>query len=234
MSFDGLAPYYRIMETLLVGTVLQRCRARFLPQTRHCRRALLLGEGPGRFLVELLTSNARIEVVCVEQSPRMIEESKRALRQSRIGSSRVQFVQMDALKGLPPGGPYDLVATHFFLDCFRPEEIERLILVVADNVLEGTIWLNSDFQIPKQGWPRYRAVLLLKLMYSFFRRMTGIPASSITDPHELLLQAGFRLSDEQLDNFGFVHAGLWVFAGTESGTSPASMTGDSSFSPFTR
>jgi len=41
MSFDRLAPFYRAMETVLAGSVLQRCRIRFLDDvvgadTRYC------------------------------------------------------------------------------------------------------------------------------------------------------------------------------------------------------
>lgn len=145
ISFNSLAPHYRTIEAILAGPILQRCRVAFLPQVANCRRALPLGEGPVRFLVELLTANARIEVVCVEQSPRMIEESRRALRQRGIDHRRVQFVQMDALEWRPAVESFDLVATHFFLDCFRREEFEQLISTVAKGVKDDAIWLISDF-----------------------------------------------------------------------------------------
>lgn len=232
MSFDSFAPHYRTMETILAGTILQRCRIAFLPHVGNCRQALLLGEGPGRFLVELLTANARIEVVCVEQSPRMIEESRRALRQRGIDLTRVQFVQMDVLEWRPAAESFDLVATHFFLDCFRREEIEQLISTVAKGVKDDAIWLISDFRLPACGWRRRRAWLALQLMYQFFRRTTGISASWLTDPGEPLRQAEFRLSDQRLGNFGFIHSSLWLFDGAARRTTPAAQREHPLLSPF--
>ena len=62
MSFDTLAPIYRPLEAVLAGGVLQLCRTSFLAESVDRRRALILGEGPGRFLVELLRINPSIEV----------------------------------------------------------------------------------------------------------------------------------------------------------------------------
>ncbi|MFO1513608.1 MAG: class I SAM-dependent methyltransferase [Verrucomicrobiota bacterium] len=84
MSFDTLAPFYGLMEVLTAGNLLQRCRTSFLTEAGTCRRALLLGEGPGRFLAELLKANPRIEVTCVERSPRMIEEARGRLTQAEL------------------------------------------------------------------------------------------------------------------------------------------------------
>jgi hypothetical protein len=50
MSFDTLAPYYRNLEFALAGGLPQRCRTAFLAAAADSRRAVLLGNGPGRFL----------------------------------------------------------------------------------------------------------------------------------------------------------------------------------------
>lgn len=77
------------MELISAGGILQRCRTAFLAETAGCQRALLLGEGPGRFLVELLRVNPRVEVTCVEQSSRMIVEARRAVKRSGLDDARV-------------------------------------------------------------------------------------------------------------------------------------------------
>jgi hypothetical protein len=63
MNFDRLAPFYPWLETFCAGTVMQRSRTTFLARTKNCRRALLPGEGTGKFLTELLRVNPHIEVV---------------------------------------------------------------------------------------------------------------------------------------------------------------------------
>ena len=125
MSFDTLAPYYRTMEFVLAGGILQRCRTSFLSETRNARRALLLGEGPGRFLVRLLQTNPRVEITCLERSARMIAQARSQI--APCDAARVRFEQADALRWQPPRNEFDLVVANFFLDCLRPEELAALI-----------------------------------------------------------------------------------------------------------
>lgn len=207
MSFDTLAPYYRSMEFVMAGGVLQRCRTSYLTETINSRRALLLGEGPGRFLVELLRANPRVQVTCVERSPRMIEEARRRLGESEL--DRVKFVPADALTWQPPHNTFDLVVTNFFLDCFRPEEIESLVTKIGVSATKDARWLLADFCEPETGWRKWRAKAVLALMYAFFRLATGLSASRLTPPDGFLRTGGFQLSARRLANFGLAHADLW-------------------------
>jgi Methyltransferase domain len=210
MSFDTLAPWYRAMEAVSAGGLLQRCRTAFLPETNGCRRALLLGEGPGRFLVELLRANPRVEVTCVERSPCMIQEAIREVKRQGLDVARVRFEPSDALTWQPSLAVFDLVVTHFFLDCFRPDELERLIAKVAASATDDARWLLADFRMPERGWQRWRARMALALMYGFFRFATGLSASRLTPPDPLLEAVGFRLARQQRANFGLAHSDLWL------------------------
>lgn len=212
MSFNSLAPYYYGMELILAGRVLQRCRTTFLAETLNSRSALLLGEGPGLFLAELLRANRRVEVTCVERSFRMIEEARGRLSESEL--ARVRFVQTDALMWLPPRDKFDLVVTHFFLDCFQPEELAVLVAKIATSATADARWLLSDFREPESGWRRWRGRALLALMYAFFRRATALSASRLTPRDEFLAEGGFRLASRLLANYGLAHSDLWQRAGT--------------------
>lgn len=208
MSFDSLAPIYRRMEAVTAGGILQRCRTSFLVEVAGCERALLLGEGPGRFLVELLRANPRVAVTCVELSPRMIEAARCQLSEADL--ARVRFVPADALKWQPPPGEFDLVVTHFFLDCFRPEELQALVAKIAASATGDACWLLADFREPETGWRRWRGRMLLALMYGFFRLATGLSAARLTPPDEFMDAGGFRLKARRLANCGLVHSDLWV------------------------
>jgi len=207
MSFDTLAPYYRLMERVTAGGLLQRCRTSFLAEAGSSRHALLLGEGPGRFLEELLKTNRDIEVTCVERSPRMIAEAQRRLTPSEL--RRVRFEATDALRWQPAPHQFDLVVTHFFLDCFRPEELSVLVEKLAGGATREARWLVADFREPETGWRRWRARAVLTLLYAFFRTVTGLSASRLTPPDEFLVKGGFRLSARKLGNFGLVYSDLW-------------------------
>ena len=210
MSFDTLAPFYHSLEVVTAGGILQRCRTSFLAEATGCRCALLLGEGPGRFLVELLRTNPRMEVTCVERSPRMIQESLHQVKRHGLDDALLRFEQDDALTWQPPLGAFDLVVTHFFLDCFQRDELEGLIAKVAASATDDARWLLADFREPENGWQRWRARAVLALMYGFFRFATGLSASRLTPSDDFLRGAGFRLAERRLANFGLAHSDLWL------------------------
>jgi len=210
MSFDTLAPWYRTMEFISAGELLQRCRTRFLAETRSRRQALLLGEGPGRFLVELLRANPGVAVTCLERSPRMIEQAMGRLRRAGFDSSRVQFHECDALDWQPRGAGFDLVATHFFLDCFRRDQLEALVSNIARSTLPDACWLYSDFCVPPRGWRRWRAGAIIASMYLFFRLAAGLSATCLAPVDDLIEAAGFSSAGRHLSNFGLLRAELWM------------------------
>lgn len=209
MNFDRLAPVYRGMERMMAGGLLQRCRTAFLAEAAGRRRALLLGEGPGRFLVELLRTQPDLEITCVERSPAMIRAATVQARRGRLNLSRVRFESADALAWVPPAGGFDLIASHFFLDCFPPAELAQLVRQIGSWATANARWLLADFQIPARGWRRLRATAVHRLMYAFFRAATGLPADRLTPPDPFLQAAGFRLKERRHFNFGLLHSDLW-------------------------
>jgi hypothetical protein len=209
MNFDRLAAHYHWMETFFAGGLMQRCRTRFLSRTSHCHQALLVGEGTGKFLVELLRLNPQIRVTCVEHCQGMIEQMQRRLTAEKLDGSRVEFRQMDALHWSPSLGKFDLVVTNFFLDCFQAEQLRRLVPVLADSTTGDAIWLVADFCEPPGGWQRWRAKIILAMLYAFFRLTTSLSASRLTPPDPFLAGAGFNLVERRLVSFGLAHADFW-------------------------
>jgi cyclopropane fatty-acyl-phospholipid synthase-like methyltransferase len=214
VSFDTLAPVYRLLEAVLAGPMLQRCRISFLEEAVHRRRALVLGEGPGLFLVELMRSAPEIEVTCVEQSTAMIRQAIGRLRRAGVDCSRIDFLQMDALHWKPSDRRFDLIVTHFFLDCFSPEELAGLVAKLGSCSTKDARWLLGDFCIPERGWQRVRARAIHAAMYASFRATTGLSAKRLTPPDDSLRTAGFRLLDRRLFNFGLLHSDLWIRHGS--------------------
>jgi ubiquinone/menaquinone biosynthesis C-methylase UbiE len=209
MNFDRLAAHYDWMETLFAGGLMQRGRTTFLSRTRDCRHALLVGEGTGKFLAELLRANPQIQVTCLEHSRGMIEKMRWRLSAKKLDGDRVEFQQMDALHWSSPPEKFDLVVTNFFLDCFRAEELQRLVPLLGGTTTAEAIWLLTDFREPERGWPRWRARIILALLYAFFRVATSLSANRLTPPDRFLAGAGFNLVERRLVSFGFVHADFW-------------------------
>lgn len=188
---------------------MQRCRTAFLDEGGACRHALLLGEGPGRFLEALLLHNPQVRVTCVERSSRMVQVCQRRLEFLGVDASRVRFVIGDVMEWVPSGESFDLIACHFFLDCFTSEQIREIVGKIGRQASGTSRWLLSDFCEPQRGWQRCRARLILALMYAVFRRFTHIAASEITAPDPYLIDQGFRLRGRRLFSQGLIHADLW-------------------------
>ena len=90
MEFNKIAPYYSFLESLLFGGALQASRTSFIHHLVDSENILLIGEGRGRLLKELLTLNPKAEVQVIEQSTRMIEKMKWDLKQFDL--KKVTFI----------------------------------------------------------------------------------------------------------------------------------------------
>ena len=202
-GFDLLAPHYRWMERILAGSQLQKCRTKYLPAIADAKRILLLGEGPGRFLHEVICSCPAADITCLDSSARMLAQARDATNR------RITFVHADVLEYEFPSERFDAVATHFFLDCFLPDQLQTLVLRSAQSLVPGGTWLLSDFRLPPAGPSRWRAAIILKTMYLFFRAATQLPARELTDPTPVLEQNGLTLVQRDIANCGLLHSDFW-------------------------
>jgi ubiquinone/menaquinone biosynthesis C-methylase UbiE len=209
MSFDLLAPHYRWMEWLLAGEKLQRCRTAFVQAIPRPRRVLMLGEGNGRCLVELLRAYPEAHFTCVDASRPMLDRARARVRTQGLGDERVEFVHADVAEWQPPLGRFDLLVTHFFLDCFRADQLVQIIPRLAAAAAPGARWLLADFREPASGVVRWRARAILRTMYFFFQRVTRLSASRLTPPDSFLQKCGFALRKRSLSEWGLLHSDLW-------------------------
>jgi SAM-dependent methyltransferase len=209
-DFDRLAPHYGWMERLLAGRKLQRCRAAFLWAIPPPRRALVAGQGHGAFVAELLRAHPQVRCTCVDSSSGMLQAARARLRQDGLDEARAEFIQADLLDWAAPVAEFDLIVTHFFLDCFRPEQLERLMPKLSGAAAPKACWLLADFREPSGGPARWRARAIMDLMYVFFRWAAALPASHLTPPDPLLARHGFILGQRRLFEWGLLHSDLWI------------------------
>jgi ubiquinone/menaquinone biosynthesis C-methylase UbiE len=213
MSFDALAPHYRWMEFLLAGEKLQRCRTAFLDQVSNARNVLILGEGHGRCLVECCRIFRGAQIACVDASEAMLLQARRRCAVRGLNANRVEFIHADILKWTPASSGWDLIITNFFLDCFRAEQLERIISQLSTAAAPSTHWLIADFQMASTGWKRVRSRLMLWMMYAFFRKVTRLPADHLVMPDRFLERCGFKLRQRAETEWGLLHSDWWTRAG---------------------
>jgi cyclopropane fatty-acyl-phospholipid synthase-like methyltransferase len=206
-SFDGLASAYVWLERLAFGRDLESARFCHLDHLRSCQRVLVLGEGDGRFLAQLLQRFPNVRVECVDASGAMLAKAKTRLNKEQ--SARVNFCQVDALSANLGTGVYDAVVTLFFLDCFTAEEVAGLVDRVQIALRDDARWIWADFALPQRGWRSWRAQIWLRVLYFFFRNQTSLTARQLPPTERLLRAAGLELRAEVSLQAGLIRSTVW-------------------------
>ena len=206
-NFDRLARPYRWMEGLTFGTALRRCRCTYLDQLQSVRNALLLGDGDGRFLARLLQQNPAVSVDAVDASRAMLQA---LVENAGPHSVRVRTHYADARQWDPRTAQYDLVVTHFFLDCLTTEEIAGLAARLRARLHPAARWIVSDFAIP-DGWlGRLIAQPLVAGLYFCFNVLTGLRVGRLPNHHQALATANFVLQHESRSLGGLLVSEIWI------------------------
>lgn len=208
--FDRIARLYRLMEYLSFGPMLQRCRFHHIPALTHSRRALVFGDGDGRFLAHMLAAAPHLRADAVDSSSAMLHLlRKRVALQG--GRDRLTTTCADARIFSPHSTGYDLVVTHFFLDCLSEGETHRLIARVRPHLAPGARWLVSEFQIPHaSALQRGLARSVISGLYAAFRLLTGLAVRRIPGWPALLARQGFRRNTTHSWLGGLLISELWV------------------------
>jgi ubiquinone/menaquinone biosynthesis C-methylase UbiE len=210
VSFDTLAPWYRTLEWIAFGDTLQRSRVACLGEIAAPRRALIVGEGNGRFVCELLRLYRGVEVDCIDESERMSQSARKRLDRELPGRAEsVRFLHQDITSWTPPERHYDLLVTHFVLDCFPEAALTSIIRKLARAATDDANWLLADFCVPANGMAKLRARAWLAAMYLFFRVTARIPASELIDPTPTLRAEGFALVRQHLLRKGMLKSEIW-------------------------
>jgi hypothetical protein len=203
-NFNLIARPYRWLEYLTLGRALERCRLHFLPLLFDQKHALVLADGDGRFLAALLTANRHLHADAIDTSETMLQ-----LLSHRCAASadRLQTHHTSAL-AFAPTGPYDLVVTHFFLDCLSQSDLETLAARIGPALAPKALWLVSDFHIPSSPM-RLPARILVRALYFSFRILTGLRTTHLPDHATALTQAGLTRIAHYRSLAGLLTTELW-------------------------
>ena len=213
-NFDTIARPYRLLEYLTFGSALHRTRTHFLPQLAPFHRALVLGDGDGRFTAAMLAAHPHLHADAVDISPVMLALlTNRVRRVHPTAATRLQTLcadarQFDPSTLLPSGAHYDLIVTHFFLDCLTQPELDALVRRVKSFLAPGAAWVVSDFRIPA-GPLRLPARTLVRGLYAGFRLLTGLRTTRLPDHAASLRATGLHLTAHHYVLGGILTTELW-------------------------
>ncbi len=206
-NFNGLTHVYRWMEVASFGPWLQRCRCAFLASLSQCRRALVIGDGDGRFTAQLLRVNADIRVDAVDASSAMLRELR---RRAGADANRVNAMCVDARELQPENSPYDLVVTHFFLDCLTTAEVESLVHTLRAALSPSARWIVSEFAVPSGWYGQLVARPLIRILYWAFGLLTGLKVRSLPNYRDALRKSGFEMIAERELLGGLLVGEVWA------------------------
>lgn len=208
MNFDRVAPHYDRLERWFSRGLMHHARVAHLPAIANCRHALLLGEGPGRFLPLVLGQFPDARVTCVDSSAQMLARARNGIPNADRG--RVTFVEVDICAWQPAADQFDLIVTNFFLDCFNEDDLSRIVPLIASAATDDANWLVADFNVPDSGFARWRAAFIIGVLYRFFGFTTGLSARRLIPPGPWLEQGGFKLHRRVEYDHGLLRSDWWT------------------------
>jgi ubiquinone/menaquinone biosynthesis C-methylase UbiE len=203
-DFDGVARAYRWLEYAALGPLLERTRECHLALLQGCSRALILGDGDGRFTARLLASAPEVRVEAVDLSGMMLSLLK---ERCSAYAARLEVHQADARKFEPREAP-DVVVTHFFLDCLTQTEADTLVARLTTLLRPNTLWVVSDFRVP-DGAMHWPAWVYVRTLYFAFRILTGLRTTRLPDHAAALERSGFVRVTVERRMFGVLTSEVW-------------------------
>ena len=203
-TFDSIASFYPLLEQIVFGSTLSRARRFFARRVAEGDNILLIAEGNGRFLFEMVKQSSSASFTVVDSSARMLAAAARRIETVDHGA-RIELIHADILECRLPAAHYDRVVTHFFLDLFTPYSISRIAEKISRLATEDTLWINVDFSSENQT---LRQKLLMWAQYRFFRITAGIEAPRLFDSLLYIRQAGWQILEGRSLESGWISAHL--------------------------
>ena len=205
MNCDRIAPIYQWVEKAAFGGKLQKHRVAFLAAAEDKQRALILGDGDGRFTEALVNTFPELHIDSVEMSLGMVLEARKRFPET----DKVRVIQSDVFHLDFSEEKYDIAFSHFFLDCFDSEEVLSLVQLVSRNLEAGAPWIISDFRQMPAGWRKLYSAVWLNSMYLFFRIATGLKTRRLPNYAQGLESAGFTMRRQQVSMAGLIASEWW-------------------------
>jgi len=177
-GYDRLAPVYDRLAVFFVGKQIQQAQLKWLLYLNNRQKLLILGGGTGWMLLAISQINPNLVIHYVDASAKMIAKA-----QAEAKGSIIRFIK--GTEADIPDKDYDTVLTHFYLDLFSDDQLPDLITKVKKRLTNNALWLVTDFET-HNTLQRVK----VRLMYLFFRLMTGLKTHALPQWYHALTTAG--------------------------------------------
>lgn len=203
-NYDRAAWFYEKSAKIYSTNQIRASKRYQLKFIQPGSRVLYLGAGAGEDAAMAAAAGAK--VTCIDISQGMLEQVRRRLDRDHLTA---ELLCLDAFE-YTPESPFDVVAANYFLNVFRFEGMQKMLLHSAKLVRPGGKYLIADVALP-QGNPLARAfnLVYLKMAMASFWLMGLVPWHKNYDYPALFTQAGLEL--EQVEYFRFAKRGPVLF-----------------------
>jgi len=208
-NFDAVSPIYDALAGLVFAGNIRRSQIALLPKIKTIDSALVIGGGTGWFLLELLARTDVRKVLYIELSKDMLDKSRRLVeKRAPQWLDRVEFRLGSEESIKAEDGPFDVIATNFFLACFGDANCAQMINRLHPHMAENGRWLFVDFQVPDRGWRKLAAMALFKVMFTFFNVFSGLEARRPPNYELGFQQVGLKPQTERRFYARMIHVKL--------------------------
>jgi ubiquinone/menaquinone biosynthesis C-methylase UbiE len=203
-NYDAVAWFYEQSSRLYSTNQIRKSKAAQIQYIRPGDRVLYLGVGAGEDALMAAARGAR--VTCIDLSRKMLDRLDRRLRQRGLAA---ELLCQDARQH-ERVGEYDVVATNYFLNCFRAESMKSMLRLAASFCRPGGCFMIADVALPQGTWiERAFNVAYLKSAMALFWSLGLVPWHANYDYARELPEAGIQL--RRVQYFRFLKRGPVLF-----------------------
>lgn len=201
MKFSNTASYFHLLENVFIGKALQQTRVAQLdsyeidPDTAEM---LVVGEGNGRFLENLVRMYPGLRVTIVDESAEMLARAKSRLLRAELPVHSLDFRTEDIREVVLAEHRYTHILTNSFFSNFPEAVVSSIAGKLSAAAKEDAEWWHGDFVMPKRGLSRWRAKAWLAMLYAFFGATAAVPVRTLPEVDRYIEKQGFVRGEDHV------------------------------------
>ncbi|QIL38891.1 class I SAM-dependent methyltransferase [Pedobacter sp. HDW13] len=200
-NYDRIARHYDTLSRLVFFKAQVNAQVNQLHYIQKNSNVLIVGGGTGWILEELAKVYPDgLKIVYVEISAKMIALSKAR----NYGGTEVVFLNQ-GIETFTTETQFDVVLTPFLFDNFSMERAGKVFELLDGCLKKNGIWFLVDFALNKNNGKWWK-LLLLKLMYRFFKLLRIVEASSLIDMQPYFLSKDYEVKEVRFYYGSFIKA----------------------------
>ena len=203
-DYDRIAGNYDAISRLFFQKAIVRSQQSLFPFLSSPSTVLIVGGGTGWILEEIAKIHSKgLHITYLDLSGKMIALAKKR----DFKQNAVIFVQAD-IEEFESRQQFDFIITPFLFDNFKPDRAASIFGRLDRLLSSSGLWLFADFHVQDNingVWQK----MVLKCMYLFFRIVSKVEASELTDMTMLFVLKKYETVFESSHFFRFIQARVY-------------------------